>query len=214
MSLKTIATIAIGFGLFLTASAHSVNAQSCTTSYGGAATCLQGQLVLIKDVKNPITSGFVKNLSTADATFSPDGEVLFRLTVKNTGSANLDPVTVKDIFPNHLTFESGPGTFDSSSKTLTFTLNNLLSGESRQVQIMAKIDPASSFPTGRNFFCEVNDALAQAGGISAEDTAQLCIQTNVLGTSTLPVAGNNDWLLILPFLGLGGLGLVLAKRGN
>ncbi len=211
MITKTIALTVIGFGLLLSTLAPRVMAQNCTTSYGGQTTCTPAQIVIVKEVQNPITGAFVKNLSTTDATFSPDGNVLFRLTIKNTGSSTLDPVTVKDIFPKYLTFASGPGTYDASSKTLTFILNNLLSGESRQVQVMAKIDPLSSFPSGQNFFCEVNDSLAQASGLSAEDTAQLCIQTNVLGATTLPVAGTNDWMLILPFLALAGTGLVLAK---
>lgn len=213
MKIKKIILLTIGLGLLLTVSARQVKAESCTTSYG-RTTCITSQLVIVKDVENPITGGFVKNLSTLDATFSPNGDVSFRLTITNTGSTVLDSVTVKDIFPQFLSFENGPGTYDAANKTLTFTLNNLLAGESRQVQIRAKIDPSSAFPAGQNLFCTINDAQAQANGMTAEDTAQLCIRTNVLGATTLPVTGNNDWFLIFPFLGLAIFGLALARIKN
>lgn len=212
MKLNTIVLSLIGFGLLFTGLARPVKAQDCTTQYGGTTRCVSTQLVIIKEVKNPITNNFVKNLSTTDATFSPGGEILFKVTIKNTGSETFDTVTVKDIFPNFLTFEAGPGTYDSANKTLTFTLNNLTAGETRTQEILAKVDPVNAFPADRQFFCVVNDIIAQILEKSAEDTSQLCIQTQVLGATTLPVAGTNDWMLIVPFLGLGAIGVILVRR--
>lgn len=189
-----------------------VMAQTCTTQYGGVTTCVPADLVISKEVKNPITSAFVGNLSTTDATFSPGSEVHFRLTIKNTSGQTFNPVTVKDIFPDFLTFEAGPGTYDASNRTLTFELDNVIAGETRTVELLAKVRDSSAFPTGRSFFCVVNTGRAQALDRTSEATSQLCIQTQVLGVTTLPAAGFEDVLVLIPFLTLGGIGVLLARK--
>lgn len=215
---KQLALLAFLFGALLVAPPH-VAAQECTTQYGGTTTCVSTNLTINKQVQNPSTGNFVENLGSSDPTFSAGGEVLFRLIIKNTGSQTLTTVTVKDIFPTELTFTSGPGTFDKESNTLTFTLDNLTAGESRTVEILATVDPAK-VSRDRSLFCVVNKATISAnpsaslGTSSDQDTSQLCIQTSVLGITTLPVAGFNDFILLLPFatLGLAGIAL-LIKRG-
>lgn len=208
---KQLAFLAFLLGALF--AAPHVAAQECTTQYGGTTTCVSTSLTINKQVKNPATGNFVENLGSSDPTFSAGGEVLFRLIIKNTGTKTLTTVTVKDIFPNELTFAAGPGTFDRGSNTLTFTMNNLTAGESRMVEILASVDPAK-VARDRSLFCVVNRATISANNQSDQDTAQLCIQTNVLGATTLPVAGFNDFALLLPFatLGLTGIAL-LVKRG-
>ncbi|MCL4360012.1 DUF11 domain-containing protein [Patescibacteria group bacterium] len=206
----TLVAVLASFAFLL---ATPVKADQCTTDYGGTTTCTPSDLVISKAVKNPITGQFVANLTSTDATFSPGSEVDFRLTVKNTSGQTFDPVTVKDIFPNYLTFVAGPGTFDSSTNTLTFTLNNLIAGETRTVGVVGKVVDASRFPAGENFFCVVNTAEVSALNRNDQSTSQLCIATSVLGATTLPVAGFNDLLVLLPFLGmgLGGFALITKK---
>jgi uncharacterized repeat protein (TIGR01451 family) len=181
----------------------------CTTQYGGTETCRPSDLLINKQVQNPINGNFVENLGSGDSTFSPGSEVLFQLTIKNVSGQTFDPVVVKDVLPSYLTFVSGPGTYDAPSRTLTFTLNNLIAGETRNIQIMAKV-----LPTTVSFVCVNNYAEARADivGRFDSDTAQFCIQTNVLGTTTLPVAGYNDLLLLLPFAGVGLTGIALLKK--
>ncbi len=188
--------------------AAPVRAETCTTQYGGTTTCVPADLTINKEVRNPATNIFVENLGVSDTLFVKDNEVLYKLTVKNTGSETLNPITVHDIFPPYLTFMSGPGTYDSDTRTLTFELDNVVAGESRSVEILAKV---VELPSDKDVVCVVNHADAAAGGRYDEDTAQICLGANVLG-ATLPVAGFNDLTVIVPFLAVGLGGLVLLKR--
>jgi len=211
--MKTRMTIFALLFAALAAAPSRVMAQSCTTQYGGSTTCVSTDLTINKQVKNPATGNFVENLGASDPTFSVNGEAHFRLIIKNNSNQTFSTVTVKDIFPKELTFEAGPGTFDKETNTLTFPLDNLNAGESRTVELLATVDP-NKVNKDRSISCVVNTAQVNAQNRSDQDTAQLCIQMNILGATTLPIAGFNDFALLLPFAGLGLTGLVLlAKRG-
>lgn len=192
-------------------------ADTCTTQYGqygNSTNCQPSDLIINKQVKNPITNNFVENLSANDPTFSPGSDVWYRLTIQNTSGQTFDPVTVKDVLPTYETFVAGPGTYDANTRTLTFTLNNLIAGETRTVDIEAQVVATNQFPMGKTFVCVNNYAQVSALNRFDSDTAQSCIQTNVLGATTLPVAGFNDYLLLLPFAGVGLSGFaLLRKRG-
>lgn len=195
-----------GFGI------PSAMAQTCTTQYGGTTTCAPTDLTVNKQVKNPVTNFFVENLSTTDPAFSPGNEVLFKLTIKNASGETFNPVTVKDTFPSYLTFVAGPGTYDKPSNTLTFQLKNVIAGETRAIELLAKVSDKSAFPAGKSFFCVTNLANVSALNRKDSDTAQLCIQTQIMGATTLPVAGFDDLLLLLPFAGVGLGGLALLRK--
>lgn len=203
----SIASIALAAGMALLAS--PVFAQSCTTQYGGSTTCMPSDLIINKQVQNPVNGVFVDNLTVSDPTFAPAANVLFQLTIQNTSGQTFDPVTVKDVFPSYLTFVSGPGTYDSGSNTLTMTMNNLIAGESRTVQVMAKVNSLDKSIVCVNNYAEARD---DAVGRFDSDTAEVCLATNVLGTTTLPVAGFNDYLLLLPFAGVSLSGFALLKK--
>lgn len=193
--------------------APTVFADTCTTQYGGTQTCQSSDLIIDKQVQNPITGNFVENLGS-DRPFSPGATILFQLTIKNTSGQTFDPVTVTDVFPHYLSFVSGPGTYDAGNRTLTFTLNNVIAGETRTVQVMVKVANANQIPSMSTPLCENNysEARDDAVGRFDSDTAQICIQTNVLGATTLPVAGSNDLALLLPFAGLGLTGIALLRK--
>lgn len=186
-------------------------ADMCTTQYGGETTCQPSDLTINKEVQNPSTLSFVENLSSSDPTFAPGSDVLYRLVISNTSGQTFDPVNVKDVLPAFLTFVSGPGTYDAGSNTLTFSLSNLIAGETRTVDIMARVNDVSNF-NGKSFVCVNNYAEVRSLNRFDSDTAQICLQNNVLGATTLPVAGFNDYLLILPFAGVALTGFVLLKK--
>ncbi len=217
MKTKSIALYTIASFIGFLALATPVNADMCTTQYGqygNSTNCQPSDLTINKQVRNPITNGFVENLSSTDPTFSPGSDVLYRLTIKNSSGETFNPVTVKDTLPAYLTFVAGPGTYDSATKTLTFTLENVIAGETRTVDIMARVVDTNQFPAGKTFVCVNNYAEVRALNRFDSDTAQSCIQTSVLGATTLPVAGFNDMLLLLPFAGVGLTGFaLLRKRG-
>lgn len=191
-----------------------VFAQSCTNQYGASVSCAPTDLTINKQVKNPVTGVFVENLGTTDAAFGPGSEVLYRLTIKNSSGETFANVNVKDTFPSYITFVAGPGTYDKTTNTLSFTLTNMIAGETRTQEILAKVSDKNAFPAGRTFVCVVNSAKVSALNRNDDDTAQACIQVEISGASTLPVAGFDDLLLVLPFVGtaLGGLVMLKKKR--
>ncbi|MDO8451298.1 MAG: hypothetical protein Q7S76_00330 [bacterium] len=197
--------------------ARPAQAQTCTTQYGGQTTCTPADLVINKEVLHPTTGLFVENLGVSKGeTFGPDTSVLFRLTIQNQSGETFHPVTVRDIFPPHITFESGPGTYDSGSRTLTFTLENLTAGETRRIEILGKVAGKDALATLPTVFCEVNTgkATAPARPDGDEDTAQVCIGKAELKVTELPVAGFNDLALLVPFVGIGVVGIAILKKGR
>ncbi len=207
------ALIALAFIAFTAgfAPAYADYGTNCTTQYGGNTTCNPQDVTINKEVKNK-DNVFVENLTATDTTFAPETEVHFRLTIKNASGETFKTVEVKDILPAYLTFVAGPGNYDSATRTLTFTLDNMTAGESRQVEVVAKVVPKGQLPEGMNALCMNNYAEVRVQGRFDSDTAQMCVQTNVLGVTTLPVAGYNDFLLILPFATLALAGVALLKK--
>lgn len=114
--------------------------------YGGA---IPSKTILIEKMvgKPAQTKGsteqldYVDNLSPSDPRFSPDGQIVFRLKVKNTSDVTLYDVQVKDFVPAYLTPVSGPGSFDSSSRTVSFNAGDFTAGEEKVYFLTMKISP-------------------------------------------------------------------------
>jgi uncharacterized repeat protein (TIGR01451 family) len=210
LSLLGIAALALTF-------VPSIHAETCTTTeYGGTTygtNCIPNDLDINKQVKNPISNIFVENLTTTDATFKPGSEITYKLIIKNNSGQTFNPVNVKDILPPYLTFVAGPGTYDSATRTLSFSLENLIAGETRTVEMLVKVVPVDQFPSGKSLFCVVNVAEVRALNRFDSDSAQACLQNGV-GITTLPVAGFDSLALLLPFagVGLGGFALLKGKK--
>lgn len=219
MKLNNIVLYLIAFiaGLAGLASfARPAYAQSCTTQYGGTTTCVSTDLTIDKKVRDPINLNvFKENIVDGDTPYAPGAIVEYQLIVTNSSGQTFQTVTVSDVLPAQLDFYSGPGTYNAATRTLTYPITNLQSGTSNVQRVAATVKPASAFTSGQTKFCEiVNTARVSAEGRSDDDTAALCVKTDILGATTLPVAGYNDLILLLPFagMGLGGLAL-LRKRG-
>ena len=196
--------------------ARPVSADMCFQDYNGSQNCKSSDLIINKQVKNPITNIFVENLTTNDPTFAPGSEIDYRLIITNNSGETFNP-HVKDTLPPYVTgFIGGaPGTFsfDTSTHILTFDMQNLIAGETRAYDLRFRIADVSQFPTGKSLFCVTNMAEAFALNRSDKDTAQACLQNGqVSGVTTLPVAGFNDFALLLPFAGVALGGIALLKK--
>lgn len=168
------------FVLAFSASADTV----CQPIYGGGQTCVQqGKIVINKTVQNPSNGAFVDNLGVNDPKHSPDQTVTFQLTVTNTGDTTLSKITVKDIFPQFVSFVSGPGNFDSNTKVLTFDVANLATNESRTFTITGKVAGSGDLPSDQGITCVVNQSTAVSDSQTSQDNAQFCIQKQVLGAA-------------------------------
>jgi len=198
--------------LFLTLAIAKVASARCVDQYGGGQTCYEGELRLDKVVKNPSNGDYTDNLYSSDPNFSADQDVWFRVTVKNTGSDNIINMTVKDKFPNYILFVSGPGTWDDPSKTLTWTIDNLSPGESKDYEIKGKIVSEASLPADSGTYCVTNYAEVKKDDKIASDTSQLCITKKVLGITVMPPTGANLYLIILLLVSISSFGLIIRKR--
>jgi len=182
-------------------------------SYGGGET--PTDLVINKEVKNPISNVFVENLGSTDPTFSPEATASFKLIIKNGSGETMNPVTVTDQLPEYLSFISAnvPSSVNKGGNSIVFTLANMIAGESRTIDLIVKVASKSAFPAGRSLFCVSNysKVTAPARPNGDDDTAELCITT---GPGNLPVAGVNDLFAMIPFLSLGGIGIALLKKNK
>lgn len=198
----------------------------CPTQYGsgqyGNTPCPQNVSVN-KQIRNPITGAYVENLLSGDATYSPRSEVVYSLKISNSSNATMSSVLVTDTLPQEL--KDGKvvdpnqvveENYNGSSRVLTFKINDLKAGETRDIVIKATVVDSIQAPEGKDKKCEVKNhvKVEAAGQTGDEDTAELCIQTQVLGKSTLPKAGVEDVLPMLPFMGMGisGVMLLLKKK--
>src|SRR3989338_9803543 len=133
----------------LMTSAQGVRADTaCQPIYGGGQTCVQiGNVLINKTVQNPQTGAFLDNLNINDPKFTPSSNVTFHITVTNTGGSTINKTTVKDTLPGFVSFVSGPGSFDSNTKVLTFDIGNLKAGESRTFTVAAKVADEKQLPS-------------------------------------------------------------------
>ena len=169
----------------------------CVEQYGGGETCYEGELRLDKAVKNPSSGTYIDNLYASDPNFSADQEIWFRLTVKNTGEDDLNNIEVKDKFPNYVLFVSGPGSWNDSEKTLTWTIDHLSPNESKDYEIKGRIVGEGSLPSDSGTYCVTNYGEAKKDNKIASDTSYFCIGKKVLGMTTMPKTGANLILTII-----------------
>jgi uncharacterized repeat protein (TIGR01451 family) len=206
-----VAGLSFVFGL---AHFNPVLADTCTTQYGGqygtTTTCVSNNISINKKVADPTqTNVYVDNLFS-DKAYSPETDVVFQIAVTNTSSQSYNQVTVTDTLPNELTFQSGPGSING--QVLTYTITNLGAGQTETEYVMARVKAAKDLPK-QDMNCDIkNTATVKVADVSSTDTSALCVQTKVLGASTLPVAGFNDFAMVIPFATSGFMGLVLLKK--
>ena len=157
---------------------------SCQPIYGGGQTCVTtGNFVIDKKILNTQTNAFVDNLGVNDMKFEPGNIVNFQISVTNNGTTS-QTIDVKDIFPQYLNFETGPGSFDPNTKNLTFTANNLKPDETRTFKVNGRIVDSNQISISQGFVCVVNQATAtnpKDTSQTSQDNSQFCIEKKVQG---------------------------------
>ena len=221
MNKKLLATI-LGL-VMLAGSVGKASAQEyCESIYGGGQVCYEGDVMVDKMVGKPGTSEYVDNLDLSNA-FYANSEIIFKITVRNTGEYKIDRMYVRDTLPSYLTYVSGPEgddleniSYDSGSRVLYFEVVDLEEDETRDFYFKAKVVSESDLPEGS--ICVVNHVKAEANGKIDEATSQICIKAKVLGVTVMPPTGANDGLVILMealgMVALGGLTLRVAKKAD
>lgn len=226
--MKKILSIIFLALLVITLKPQAVSAD-CSQIYGGGQNCTTSNSFSIqKLVQKPGKGGgsYVNSLSINDPKYSPNQNVSFRVTVKNTGSQTIPSLTVTDAFPQFISFVSGPGNFDTASKTLTFTVSNLNQGQTVTYTIVGKISNSNLMPQDQAVLCLVNQVDAtDENNMTNSSSSQFCIQKTVLGASVPPKVLPAPKIVktpatgpeMLPLLALipGGLaGFILRRKSN
>lgn len=146
----------------------------CQPIYGGS-TCANSTLSIDKTVQNPTNSQYVDNLTFSDPKFAPEGQVMFRITVTNTGDTTLSDIKAVDSFPQNLSYVSGNGYFDTKARTFTMTIDSLKAGESKTFELKTQIAKESDLPASAAF-CLVNTVSVTDGKTpAAVDNTQFCV---------------------------------------
>lgn len=159
----------------------------CQPLYNGGTVCQNSNLLEINkkilspnvDVK-PGTSfndkDFIENLGRDDTAYTANKTTAFRIYLKNKTRASLKKITVKDIFPpRYLTFVAGNGSYDSTSRTFTATIDEIKANETKQITVQVMTAPTSELSQGTTPLCTINIAMATVNNKISQDTSQICI---------------------------------------
>ncbi len=213
-----LAVILLFFVIFLTT--KNVNAQyGCVGQYGGclpAPTIQINKMVGIPDSKitEPSSASFVDSLSPTDPRFSPDQFVFFKVIIKNTSSVSLSNVLFQDFVPVFLNPISGPGSFDSNTRIVSFNAGDFAPNEEKTYFFKMQVLSQNQLPTDRGIFCVTNKVQASNDKVSNTDTSQLCIEKQVAPVTKVPSAGPEFGIALLSIEGLGLMAGLMLKKAN
>jgi len=181
----------------------------CETQYGGDEVCVKtGELQINKKVWDKEKSEFVDNLGITTYKFSSGEEIVFKLEIKNVGDETFDKVSVSDSLPSYLELVSGETYFE---------IADLSPDEVETREIKAKVVSSERLPYDKTLICVINQAEVWSGDEKDKDTSQVCIEKKVLGITTIPVTGPENWLILssLAFLAiLSGLTLIRKNQAE
>lgn len=214
-SKHTIALVSLlGAMALLVPAVHAYDGENCTNQYGTSVECPTNNVVINKKVRYPTNVNlFVENLTANDAAYSPNSEVEYDIAVTNTSTTDYATVTIIDFLPSQVVFVSGPGRYEASAHKLTYEISDLKAGATVHNRVLVKVKDISVFP--QDLTCDVVNKVTVTApeNRSDEDTSSLCVQTKVLGATTLPVAGFEDYAYMLPFIALAIIGFGILAKG-
>ena len=183
--------------------------------YGGP---VSKSIVIDKSIFNPNqnkggSNEYIDNFYSTDYRFSPNKEIVFRLKVKNTSDTMLYGVTVKDFVPSYLQPTEYLGEFNSDNRTVSFNAGDFGVNEEKTYTLKFKTLSQDKLPNDNGVICLTNKAEASNDSVYDDDTAQFCIEKQVVGVKEVPAAGPELGLGLLALQGLGlGAGFWLRKR--
>jgi len=162
-----------------------------------------------------IQYNYVDNLTPSDTRFKPAQEIYFKLRVKNTSSITLNNVMVTDKIPSYIEPVEGPGAYDATSRVISFNAGTFNSQEEKTYTFKMQWVAQNKLPADKGLICVSNYAKAYSLNASDEDTAQACVEKQVVGVKAAPKAGPEMTLLLVAGqLGMLSLGLKLKKKAQ
>ena len=167
----------------------------------------------VNDKGGSADGNYVDNLSPSDPRYQPGNEVFFKLKVKNTSDEKLKDVTIKDFLPEFVSAIESKFYKISNLREITIDAGDLEIDEEKEYIVKARLLEQDKLPSDKGLICLVNKAQASNDKSSDEDTAQFCVEKEVLGVVSVPSAGPEmGILLITGQITMLGLGIALKKK--
>jgi len=187
--------------------------------YGGPVT---SQSILVDKMvgkPNGTTKGgqisytYVDNLTPSDPRFKPGATVMFQIKVKNTSNTTLNGIIVTDKIPSYIEPIEGPGAYDEKTRTISFDAGSFAPDQEKVYNLKTQLYGQDKLPADKGLFCATNYAKASNSATSDDDTAQFCVEKEVLGVKAAPKAGPEMNILMLAGeISMLGLGFKLRKK--
>lgn len=178
-------------------------------------------ILIDKQVSKPVTQTkggtlqyeYVDNLTPSDVRFQPGQYIYFKLRVKNTSSVTLNNVMVTDKVPWYLDPIEGPGTYDANTRVISFNAGTFNPSEEKLFYFKMQWFAQDKLPADRGLMCVSNYARTYTNNASDDDTAQACVEKQVVGVKQAPKAGPElNILMLMGELSMLGLGFKLRKK--
>jgi uncharacterized repeat protein (TIGR01451 family) len=204
--MKNIKLFSLTFLTIIALLSTAQTAEAGNGSYGqygqyGTVTPSQGITVDKLVGRGSTTKGgqisFVDNYSPNDTRFRPGEKVYFQIKVKNTSNVTLTNVVVKDYIPTYMEPMEGPGTYDANTRTVTYTIASLKPGQEHVANLLMQVYPQNKLAADKGLMCLTNKAQATVNGMTDDDTAQFCVEKEVVGVQNVPSTGPELGLLFL-----------------
>lgn len=216
--------ILIAITLFSTLVVTSTPAFADSYGYYGS-TPVTNCLVIDKLMSKPDSDkekSYVDNITVNDAKYKPDQTMIEMIKIRNTTNTIVPNVLITSTVPSYLRFVSGPVTFDKGGTTFTIKAGDLSPQEERIFYVTLRAVGRADLPA-QPYVIFPNTVRGQGDTCSAaEDTAQIIIEQQVLGTTKggqslesvahYPQTGPELGLLVLAAqAGIAGFGIALKK---
>lgn len=205
---------------FLAVAAFFAITTTADAQYGcppyGAECPPSSKIVVDKQIRDPRSKGdtYVDNLTLADYKFAPGEDVIFKITIKNTGNQDIDNVEGVDTIPQLTDTLLLSGSTRTDIRELTRRFGTLKAGETRTWFIRVRVKNADSIPSGT--VCgdpkAINRVTVHAKDMpDSSDTSSFCIQKSVLGATKQPESGSELYIVAAGLMALAGIGFAGQK---
>jgi uncharacterized repeat protein (TIGR01451 family) len=163
------------------------------------------ELVIDKLIK--FNDNFIDNVSASQKVFVNGESVDFKIKIYNSGNIDLYDIQVEDKLPKYLSVMYHPGSLDKANFKITWTIDKLVAGETKEYFIKARVSDYSLMTE----IDQINFVDAKNNSVYDSDKAAY-----VIGGKQMPVTGSFSLLfgsvLSLTMLG-GGIGFRKYSRG-
>jgi uncharacterized repeat protein (TIGR01451 family) len=146
--------------------------------------------------------------------YKPNQIICFQIKVKNTSNVLLTDVRVSDTLPAYIAPLEGPGSFNSSTRLISWSAGDFAPNEERVYFMKVQIYNTVSLPADKGLFCLTNKAEVWGPNTYDDDYAQFCVEKQVSPVPpAVPSAGPEMGVLLLTGESIMlGLGIYLKKR--